>query len=201
MDYGDFPDQEPNRHLQLQLVTSGFPFHMLVTAIGTAFWPRVAAATTLKGNKDLLRRAMLLTIVTVIGALFYAVFAPLLMPFVFGAGYASGILVAQLLCLGWCIYLFTVPFGLVGYNFGVVRISWLINVVVLIIIIAINVWLLPIIGPLAAASAFVISTAFSAACQRDLRLEQDEAVCRARRSSGLVLQKCEFGCNQIMLIV
>ena len=141
----------------------GFPISMLVTAIGTAFWPRVAAATTLKGNKDLLRRAMLLTIVTVIGALFYAVFAPLLMPFVFGAGYASGILVAQLICLGWCIYLFTVPFGLVGYNFGVVRISWLINVVVLIIIIAINVWLLPIIGPLAAASAFVISTAFSAA--------------------------------------
>ena len=33
----------------------------------------------------------------------------------------------------------------------------------LIIIIAINVWLLPIIGPLAAASAFVISTTFSAA--------------------------------------
>ncbi|MGZ4951460.1 MAG: oligosaccharide flippase family protein [Halobacteriota archaeon] len=142
----------------------GFPISMLVTAIGTAFWPRVAAATTLKENEDLLRRAMLLTIVTVIGALFYAVFAPLLMPFVFGAGYASGILVAQLLCLGWCIYLFTVPFGLVGYNFGVVRISWLINAVVLIIIIAINVWLLPIIGPLAAASAFVISTAFSAAC-------------------------------------
>jgi O-antigen/teichoic acid export membrane protein len=141
----------------------GFPISMLVTAIGTAFWPRVAAATTFKGNKDLLRRAMLLTIVTVIVALFYAVFAPLLMPFVFGAGYASGILVAQVLCFGWCIYLFTVPFGLVGYNFGVVRISWLINAVVLIVIIAINVWLLPIIGPLAAASAFVISTAFSAA--------------------------------------
>ena len=106
---------------------------------------------------------MLITIVTVIGALFYAVFAPLLIPFVFGAGYAGGIPVAELICFGWCIYLFTVPIGLIGYNFGVVRISWLINVVVLITIIAINVWLLPIIGPLAAASAFVISTAFSAA--------------------------------------
>jgi O-antigen/teichoic acid export membrane protein len=140
------------------------PISLLITAVSTAYWPRVAAATTLNGNKELLRRAMLLTIVTVVGALIYSVFAPMLIPFVFGAGYASGILVAQLLCLGWCIYLFTVPFGLVGYNFGVVRISWLINVVVLIIIIAINVWLLPIIGPLAAASAFVISTAFSAAC-------------------------------------
>jgi O-antigen/teichoic acid export membrane protein len=142
----------------------GVPISILVSAVTTALWPRVAAATTLKRNEDLLRTAMLLTIVTVIGALFYAVFAPLLVPFVFGGGYASGILVAQVLCFGWCIYLFTVPFGLVGYNFGVVRISWLINTGVLIIIIAINVWLLPIIGPLAAASAFVISTAFSAAC-------------------------------------
>jgi O-antigen/teichoic acid export membrane protein len=135
-----------------------FPISLLITAVSTAFWPRVAAATTLKGNKDLLRRAMLLTIITVIGALFYAVFAPLLMPFVFGAGYASGILVARLLCFGWCIYLFAVPIGLVGYNFGVVRFSWLINLAQLIIIITINVWLLPIIGALAAASAFVIAT-------------------------------------------
>jgi O-antigen/teichoic acid export membrane protein len=139
------------------------PISILLTAIGTALWPRVAAATTLEGNKDLLRRAMLLTIVTVIGALFYAVFAPLLMPFVFGAGYASGILIARLLCLGWCVTLFALPIGLVGYNFGVVRISWLINVVVLTIIITVNVWLLPIIGPLAAASAFVISAIFGAA--------------------------------------
>ncbi len=140
------------------------PISLLITATNTALWPRVAAATTFKGNKDLLRSAMLLTIVAVVGGLFYAVFAPLLMPFVFGPEYTSGILVARLLCLGWCIYLFAMPFGLVGYNFGVVRISWLINVVVLVIIIAINVWLLPIIGPLAAASAFVLSTAFSAAC-------------------------------------
>jgi O-antigen/teichoic acid export membrane protein len=131
--------------------------------MGTALWPRVAVATTLKLNKDLLRRAMLLATVTVIGALFYAVFAPLLMPFVFGAGYASGILIAQLICVGWCFYLFALPICFVGYNFGVVRISWLINVVELIIIIIINVWLLPVIGPLAAASAFVISAIFDAA--------------------------------------
>ena len=138
------------------------PLSLLVTAISTAFWPRVAAATTLKVNKDLLRSAMLLTILAVVGGLFYAVLAPLLMPLVFGAGYASGILVAQLLCLGWCIYLLSLPIGLVGYNFGVVRISWLINVVRLSIIITVNVWLLPIIGSLAAASAFVIATTVGA---------------------------------------
>ena len=141
----------------------GFPISLLITAISTAFWPRVAATTTLKENKDLLRRAMLLTIVAAIGALFYAFFAPLLMPFVFGGGYASGILVAQLLCLGWCINLLSLPIGLVGYNFGVVRISWLINLAQLIIIITVNVWLLPIIGPLAAAFAFVIATSVATA--------------------------------------
>jgi len=140
------------------------PISMLVTAITTALWPRVAAATTLQGNTDLLRRAMLLTLVVVVGVLFYAVFAPLLMPLVFGVGYASGILVAQLLCVGWCVYVLATPFFLVGYNFGVVRISWLINAGMLIIIVAINVWLLPIIGPVAAASAWVIATTFSAAC-------------------------------------
>jgi O-antigen/teichoic acid export membrane protein len=140
------------------------PISLLVTAISTAFWPRVAAARTLKGNKDLLRSAMLLTIFAVVGGLFYAVFAPLLMPFVFGAGYASGILVARLLCLGWCIYLLSLPIGLVGYNFGVVRISWLINVGQLSIIIAVNVLLLPVVGLLAAASAFVLSTIFGTVC-------------------------------------
>jgi O-antigen/teichoic acid export membrane protein len=140
------------------------PISILMSAINTALWPRVAATTTLKGNKDLLRRAMLLTIFTVIGALFYTVFAPLLMPFVFGAGYASSILVARLLCLGWCIYLLVEAISIVGYNFGVVRISWLINVFVLIILVALNVWLLPIIGPVGAALAFIIAAIFGALC-------------------------------------
>jgi O-antigen/teichoic acid export membrane protein len=139
------------------------PISLLVTATSTALWPRVASATTLEGNRKLLRSAMLLAIPAAVGSLLYAVFAPLLMPFVFGAGYTSGIPVARLLCLGWCIWLLTLPIGLVGYNFGVVRISWLINLAELIIIITVNVWLLPIIGPLAAALAFVIAAIFGAA--------------------------------------
>jgi Membrane protein involved in the export of O-antigen and teichoic acid len=145
-------------------VSVALPISLLVAAINTALWPRLTAATTLQGNRDLLRSAMLLTIFAVVGGLFYAVFAPLLMPLVFGAAYASGIPVARLLCFGWCIYLLGLPIGLVGYNFGVVRISWLINLVSLIIIITVNVWLLPIIGPLAAASAFVIATIFGTMC-------------------------------------
>jgi O-antigen/teichoic acid export membrane protein len=139
------------------------PISMLITAITAAFWPRVAAATTLKANTDLLHRAVLLTIITLVGALLYAFFAPLFMPLVFGVRYTSGILIAQLLCLAWCIDLLTLPFGFVGYNFGVVRISWLINAVGLTIIIAINVWLLPIIGPLAAALALILSGIFTLA--------------------------------------
>jgi stage V sporulation protein B len=133
------------------------PMTILTTAVSTALWPRVAAAKTLKGNKDLLRSALVLTMFAVVGGLCYAVLAPLLMPLVFGAGYASGVRVAQLLCLGWCVYLLALPVSIVGYNFGVVRISWLINAVGLIVIITVNVWLLPIIGPLAAAAAFGIA--------------------------------------------
>jgi O-antigen/teichoic acid export membrane protein len=133
------------------------PISLLITAISTAFWPRVSAATTLEANKELLRRAMLLTTFAGVAVLFYAIFAPLLMPLVFGAGYASGIRVAQLLCLGWGVYLLATPISLAGYNFGVVRISWLINTVALIATVTVNVWLLPIIGPLAAAAAFGIA--------------------------------------------
>ena len=140
------------------------PISLLSTAVNTAFWPRVGAATTFKENADLLRRAMVLMVVTVTGALFYAAFAPLLVPFVFGAAYGSGILMAQLLCVAWCVNLFTVPFGLIGYNFGVVRVSWLINAGTLIIIIAIMVWLLPLIGLVGAALAALTGTVFCATC-------------------------------------
>jgi O-antigen/teichoic acid export membrane protein len=140
------------------------PISLLITAINTALWPRVAAITTLEGNKNLLRSAMLLTIFAVFGALLYAVFAPLFMPFVFGAGYESGILVARLLCLGWCIYLLATPIGVISYNFGVVRISWLIGLFALITIVTVNVWLLPIIGPLGAAIAFIIAAIFGSFC-------------------------------------
>jgi O-antigen/teichoic acid export membrane protein len=140
------------------------PIAVLKGAINTALWPRVAAVTTLKGNKILLRRAMLLTIFAVVGGLFYAFFAPLLMPFVFGAGYASGIIVARLLCLGWCIYLLVEPIGVISYNFGVVRISWLIGLFVLITMVTVNVWLLPIIGLVGAALTFIIAAIFGSLC-------------------------------------
>jgi len=142
----------------------GLPITILITAITIAFWPRVASVTTLKENKALLRRAMLLTIVAVIGALFYAVFAPLLIPFVFGARYASGIPVARLLCLGYCVWLLTLPINLICFNFGGVRIGWLINLLALSIIVTVNVWLLPIIGVLAAALAWFIAQIASGAC-------------------------------------
>ena len=67
------------------------PISVLVTGVTTALWPRVAATATHKENKDLLHTAVQLTILAVVGGLLYAVFAPLLMPFVFGVGYASGI--------------------------------------------------------------------------------------------------------------
>jgi O-antigen/teichoic acid export membrane protein len=145
-------------------VSVALPISLLVTAVNTALWPRLPGANTLKENKLVLRSAMLLTIIAVVGGIFYAVFAPLLMPLVFGAAYGSGILVAQILCLGWCIYLLGLPIGLVAYNFGIVRISWLINLVQLIIIIAVNVWLLTIIGPVAAAFAFIVATVIAHLC-------------------------------------
>lgn len=140
------------------------PITTLQTGISVALWPRVAAATTFEGTGNLLRRTLPLAIIAGVGALFYAVFAPLLIPFVFGATYASGIFVAQLLCLAACIITFMYPIGLIAYNLGMVRVSWLINLVGLIIIVTVSISLFSALGPLAAALAVMVAAGFGVAC-------------------------------------
>ncbi len=50
-----------------------------------------------------------------------------------------------------------VPVAVIGYSMGLVRVYWIINFVQLVVVAAINVTLLPRIGPLAAALALVVS--------------------------------------------
>ena len=78
----------------------GLPLSMLVLAIDPAFWPRVAAATTLKGSKDLLHRANATNNRYGYWSFILRRVRAFIDAFRLWSLYASGILVAQLFSLG-----------------------------------------------------------------------------------------------------
>jgi len=131
------------------------PLIMLYTGINIALWPRVSAIKSRDAVKSLIRATLGLTMVALIGASAYALLAPLLIPYVFGSLYVGGILLAQLLSLRYCVLIAVDSVYLIGYNFGLFRTYLWLMVVELILVVSLNVWLLPLIGPLAAALANV----------------------------------------------
>lgn len=139
------------------------PLLVLYSAINVALWPRASAVTSPGGVKSLLRTTLQLSLLVTIGSLAYAFFAPFLVPYVFGPLYLTSIFLAQLLCLRYVILIATDPIALIGYNFGLVRDYVWITLIELIVVVGIDVWLLPIVGPMAAALALIAAAALGAA--------------------------------------
>lgn len=138
------------------------PMTIAIGALNTALWPRASGITDPQQIMGLLRKTLGLC---AIGAFFmsiYAICAPLLAPFIFGANYEESRLLGQLLCLRYCITIMVSPLGIVGYSFGLVRVSWLINIIQLISVLLINMIFLPKIGPLASAIALCSNTVIGA---------------------------------------
>jgi O-antigen/teichoic acid export membrane protein len=140
------------------------PIVMVLSAINMILWPRASVLINSKDTFNLLHATLKLSLITALACLVYTIFAPMTMVWVFGQAYSSGILLAQMLCFRYCISLLVCPIGLIGYNFGFVRIYWLINLVQLIIIIVLNIMLLPKIGPIGSAIALIASEIVSILC-------------------------------------
>jgi O-antigen/teichoic acid export membrane protein len=138
------------------------PLVTLLGAINIALWPRVSSVTSRNAVTTLLRKTFQLTFVAAAGALFYAVTAPLFVPFVFGSQYAAGIFLAQLLCFRYSVAMLVNPIGLIGYNFGFVKAYWKINLLQLVVVVLILVRLLPTLGPVAAALALIVNDVIGA---------------------------------------
>jgi O-antigen/teichoic acid export membrane protein len=89
--------------------------------------------------------------------LIYAIFVPRLAPALFGVKYIDSIKIGQLLCLRYCLSLIINPLHMMGYNFGLVKIYWLINLIQLIFVVIVNILLLPLYGPIGAAIALIVN--------------------------------------------
>jgi O-antigen/teichoic acid export membrane protein len=103
----------------------------------------------------LLRRTLRFTTLIGAAALVWALTGPLLAPWLFGTAYADAMGIGRLLCLRYVIALVVAPLGLIGYGFGLARYYWRVYLLQAAVVATVNFWLLPRIGPVAAAWALI----------------------------------------------
>jgi O-antigen/teichoic acid export membrane protein len=132
------------------------PLSMALGAISTAFWPHAAAITSRESAINILNKTFRLSSITAGAALIYTATAPLTASFLFGASYAGSIILAQLLCLRYCISILLFHFGIIGYSLGLVKLYFWINLFQMSIVIAGNIFFLPKIGAIGAAITLLI---------------------------------------------
>lgn len=131
------------------------PLVMLLGATTAALWPRASAMSAPDEVRALLIKTFRLTLLAAFGALIYAALIPRLAPTLFGASYAGSVLLGQLLSLRYVLAILGAPLGVIGYSLGLVRVYWLINLLQLTTVLAINLVLLPRIGPVGSAIAYL----------------------------------------------
>jgi O-antigen/teichoic acid export membrane protein len=131
------------------------PLVVVLNAINTALWPRASSLTSIDQMRALLVRAFGGSLVVALFGAIYSLAVPPIAPLLFGTAYQKSVVPGQVLCLGYVAAIFVCPAGVVGYALGMVRLYWFINLVQLLVVIGSLVLLLPRIGPLGAALAFV----------------------------------------------
>jgi O-antigen/teichoic acid export membrane protein len=133
------------------------PLSMILSSINMVIWPRASSIKSHSDVKTFLRKTFSLSIIVAICGAIYSLIIPLLMPFVFGSVYAGGVMTAQILCLGYCIAILIGPVGVIGYNLGLIRYYWSINLLQLITLVGINIILLPRVGIIGSAIAIIVN--------------------------------------------
>jgi O-antigen/teichoic acid export membrane protein len=157
------------------------PLGLLLAAVGGALWPRASARSDPREALVLLRRTFQLSLPLGAFAVAYAVVAPLLTPWLFGSAYQDSRLLAQVLCIRYALAILIVPVGVIGYSLGLVRFYWIINLVQLVAVAAINVVFLPRIGPMASALALVASEILGVTLAGSLLVRRARQIAREPR--------------------
>jgi len=170
----------------LYTVASRFalPLGLMLTAVSGALWPRASARSDPHEALALLKRTFRLSLGLGALAVLYAIVVPLLTPWLFGSAYQASRLLAQVLCVRYALAILIVPVGVIGYSLGLVRVYWIINLVQLIAVAAINVVLLPRIGPMAAALALVVSEILGATLAGAVLVRRARQIAREPRGGN-----------------
>lgn len=132
------------------------PLIMLLTAVNTALWPRASSLVTHLESVVMLKTTFKFSMLAAAGGLIYAIIAPMTTPWIFGSQFSPGIILGQVLCIRYCLAILISPIGIIGYNFGLIRIYTLLNFIQLIMVVLINILLLPAIGPMGSAIALIV---------------------------------------------
>lgn len=133
------------------------PLMVILTAVNTALWPRASAINNKTDSVKMLITTLKFSGLIALGSLIYAIFAPFTLPLIFGTAYSGGILIGIVLCFRWCISILLLPISIIGYNFGMVKIYWIINIIQLVFVLGISILLIPLIGPMGAAIALIVN--------------------------------------------
>jgi len=139
-------------------VATRFTLPMIIAlgAFNTALWPRSAGLTQRDQLSRLLKKTVSLSVFLAFLMIIYSLTVPLLASFLFGSGFEKSQLIGQVLCLRYSFAMLICPVTIIGFNFGLVRIVWIINLIQLLLLIGVNVIFLQKIGSLASAYALLM---------------------------------------------
>lgn len=133
------------------------PLTIILNALGMAVWTHASVPMDPPALLALLCKTFALSIQAALTGLVYAVTIPWLAPWLFGHRYAASVVPGQLLCISYCLPILTYPIGIIGFNFGLERVYWIINLLRLGLVAGLNVALLPLYGILAPPLVMIVS--------------------------------------------
>lgn len=131
------------------------PLSFVLNSLQVILWPRISAIKNSVDTIKVLGKIFRICLLVSAGGVLYSVIVPGTAPLLLGSAYKKSVLLGQLLSLRYCLAILINPIYLVGYNFGLVNIYWLINLFQLATVIVINILLLPRFGPIGSAIALV----------------------------------------------
>lgn len=132
------------------------PMTIVLGAFNTALWPRSAGLTQRDQLSKLLKKTLIFSVFLACLMALYSLTAPLLSSFLFGSDFKKSQLIGQVLCLRYSFAMLICPVTIIGFNLGLVRIVWIINLIQLFLLVGVNIVLIQKIGPLASAYALLV---------------------------------------------
>ncbi len=148
------------------------PLTVFLNSLTTILWPRASGHTTFEHAVSLLKKTFRVCGILAILCLIYAMVVPVMAPVLFGSEYKPSVLFGHFLCIRYCIAFLICPMDVVSYNFGLVRVYWIVFLFQLIVMVLICLILLPRIGPLGAAIALISQDLFGAIIRGSLILKK-----------------------------
>ncbi len=135
---------------------AALPLMAVSESVDGALSPVASAIKERKGIENFLKSSLKTILAIMAMGLLYAIVVPQLVPMLFGEAYQNGVWVTSLLCLRIVVGIASSPFTWLAYNFDYAKAQWLVRVVQLGVMIALNLILLSYWGIFAPATAWIV---------------------------------------------